>query len=84
MARVTCRMRVSVAMGLSIRSGCRWSPPNRWMTCSARTRNAGPDTKALTMKRGAKRAVFQKGRPPRPLNKNAVTAWMLTAQAMLR
>jgi hypothetical protein len=45
----------------------------RRITCNASTINAGPETKAETMKRGAKIAVFQNGRPPKPLNRNAVT-----------
>ena len=44
------------------------------------TMKAGPAATALAMKRGARMAVFQNGRPARPLYKNAVTVWMLMAQ----
>jgi hypothetical protein len=36
------------------------------------------------MKRGAKRAEFQKGRPPKPLYRKAVTEWMEMAHTTER
>ncbi len=49
------------------------------MIMSVRIRNAGPAAKADARNRGATTAEFQKGRPPSPLYRNAVTVWMLTA-----
>jgi hypothetical protein len=58
--------------------------PTRRAICSASTMNAGPETNAEAMNRGARMAVFQNGRPPSPLYRNAVTVWMDTAHTMLR
>src|SRR3972149_2821715 len=54
------------------------------MTMVSRISNAGPEAKAEARKRGARRAVNHRGRAARPLYRNAVTVWMLTAHGMDR
>ena len=45
---------------------------------------AGPEQNAPARKRGARIEAFQKGLAERPLNRKAVTVWMLIAQGMER
>lgn len=43
-----------------------WKLDARRTTCSIRMTNAGPETKADAMNRGARSAEFQNGLPPSP------------------
>src|SRR5690554_3390946 len=56
----------------------------RRMSWSDRIINAGPATNADTRKRGARIALFQNGRPPRPEYRNAVTVWIEMAHTIDR
>ena len=46
--------------------------------------NAGPDTKAVAMKRGASSAMCQNGREELAENRKAVTVWIEMAQKIAR
>ena len=76
MATTTMDRRVISALGWT------WQVVNRPIAWRVRIRIAGPAANAEARKRGAITAEFQNGRPPSPEYRNAVTVWMLMAQAM--
>ena len=54
------------------------------MRCIVMMMNDGPATNADARKRGARSAEFQKGLPPSPEYRNAVTVWIEKAQSIER